>query len=67
MMKGFMNPLVKSGLANLNRQDEGRGSEEDQEPVRRGRLNRESKNGECICDCKKNLKISCFSIIGAIN
>ena len=33
----------------LNRAQE---SEENQEPLHRGRLNQESENGECIYDCK---------------
>ena len=46
-MKGLWSLLVKSGPGDLNRQEkkENRAhrSEEDQETVRRGRLNRESR------------------------
>ena len=57
MMKGFMNPLVKSGPANLNRQDECNAAAS----IEKARM------VSAFAIVKKNLKISCLLIIGAIN
>ena len=53
LIKGFMNLLVKSGPRDFNRLDEPETEREIQKRIMAcGRLNQESKIGECIYTCK---------------